>query len=136
MKYVYMILGFLTLGLGAIGAVLPILPTAPFLLVAAFCFAKSSEKLNNWFIRTKLYKDNLETFVQGKGMTAKTKLRIMTTVTILMGIGFLMMKSVPIVRMILVGVWIAHVVFFLFGVKTLQEESHIQQTIQQETTEY
>lgn len=120
MKYVYMILGFLTLGLGAIGAVLPILPTAPFLLVAAFCFAKSSEKLNNWFISTKLYKDNLETFVQGKGMTAKTKLRIMTTVTILMGIGFLMMKRVPIARMILVGVWIAHVVFFLFGVKTLQ----------------
>ena len=123
MKYVFLILGFLTLGLGAVGTVLPFLPTTPLLLVSAFCFAKSSERVNNWFKGTKLYQDNLESFVQGKGMTKAAKLRIMTTVTILMAIGFLMMKNVPIARMVLLGVWIAHVIFFVFGVKTMQEVS-------------
>ena len=49
--------------LGAVGAVLPLLPAFPFLMLAAFCFARSSEKLNNWFIHTKLHKNNLESFV-------------------------------------------------------------------------
>lgn len=123
MKYVFLILGFLTLGLGAVGTVLPFLPTTPLLLVSAFCFAKSSERVNSWFKGTKLYQDNLESFVQGKGMTKAAKLRIMTTVSILMAIGFLMMKNVPVARMVLLGVWIAHVIFFVFGVKTMQEVS-------------
>lgn len=123
MKYVFLILGFLTLGLGAVGTVLPFLPTTPLLLVSAFCFAKSSERVNSWFKGTKLYQDNLESFVQGKGMTKAAKLRIMTAVTILMAIGFLMMKNVPVARMVLLGVWIAHVIFFVFGVKTMQEVS-------------
>ena len=66
-KAFFVVLGCLSLGLGAVGAVLPILPTVPFLMLAAFCFAKSSEKLHNWFVSTKLYKKNLESFVQGKG---------------------------------------------------------------------
>ena len=70
-KAFFIVLGCLSLGLGAVGAVLPILPTVPFLMLAAFCFAKSSEKLHNWFVATKLYKKNLESFVQGKGMTMK-----------------------------------------------------------------
>ena len=67
-KIIYIIVGCLGVGLGAVGAVVPLLPAFPFLLLAAFCFAKSSEKLHNWFTGTKLYKDNLETYVQGKGI--------------------------------------------------------------------
>ena len=130
MKYVYMILGFLTLGLGAVGTVLPFLPTTPLLLLSAFCFARSSERLNNWFKGTKLYKDNLESFVQGKGMTKAAKLRIMTMVTILMAVGFVMMRNVPIARMVLVGVWIAHIIIFVFGIKTAEDTTTEQ--IQQE----
>ena len=92
-KVFFVILGCLGLGLGALGAVLPLLPAFPFLMLAAFCFAKSSEKLHNWFTSTRLYKKNLESFVQGKGMTVKTKVRIMLTVTILMSIGFIMMHA-------------------------------------------
>lgn len=122
-KAFFVVLGCLSLGLGAVGAVLPILPTVPFLMLAAFCFAKSSEKLHNWFISTKLYKKNLESFVQGKGMTVKTKIRIMVTVTILMSIGFIMMHAVPVGRIILGFVWIFHVLYFIFGIKTLKVDT-------------
>ena len=87
-RILYIILGCIGLGLGAVGAILPLLPAFPFLLLAAFCFAKSSEKLHRWFINTKLYKNNLESYIKGQGMTRKTKIRIMVTVTILMSIGF------------------------------------------------
>ena len=122
-KAFFIVLGCLSLGLGAVGAVLPILPTVPFLMLAAFCFAKSSEKLHNWFISTKLYKKNLESFVQGKGMTMKTKIRIMVTVTILMSIGFIMMHAVPVGRIILGFVWLFHVLYFIFVIKTLKVET-------------
>ena len=123
-KAFFIVLGCLSLGLGALGAVLPLLPAFPFLMLAAFCFAKSSEKLHNWFISTKLYKKNLESFVQGKGMTMKTKIRIMVTVTILMSIGFIMMHAVPVGRIILGFVWIFHVLYFIFGIKTLKVETN------------
>lgn len=121
-KIIYTVLGCIGLGLGAIGAVLPILPTVPFLLLAAFCFAKSSERLHSWFIGTKLYKENLESYVNGKGMTWRTKIRIMLTVTVLMSVGFLMMSRVPVGRIILAVVWVLHVLYFLFGVRTIHEQ--------------
>ena len=123
MKIIYIIVGLIALGLGCVGMALPVLPTTPFFLVAAFCFARSSEKLNNWFRGTKMYKDNLETFVRGQGMTKKAKLRIMTTVTIIMAIAFIAMHNVPIGRICLAVVWGAHVIAFAFFIKTCPEEA-------------
>ncbi|MBE5796331.1 MAG: DUF454 domain-containing protein [Clostridiales bacterium] len=121
-KMLYIILGCIGVGLGAVGAVVPMLPAFPFLMLAAFCFARSSEKLNNWFINTRLYKDNLADYVAGRGMTIKTKVRIMITVTLLMSIGFVMMgiKGVTVGCIVLGCVWAFHIVYFLFGVKTIQ----------------
>ena len=102
-KIAYIVLGYIGVALGAVGAIVPLLPAFPFLLLATFCFAKSSEKLHNWFISTKLYKNNLETYVKGEGMTWNTKIRIMVTVTILMTIGFVMMNAVPVGRIVLTG---------------------------------
>lgn len=120
-KILYIIVGCIGLGVGAIGAVVPMLPAFPFLLLAAFCFAKSSEKLHSWFVNTKLYKDNLESYVQGKGMTFKTKIRIMATVTLLMAVGFTMMavKSVVVGCIVLGCVWAFHIIYFIWGVKTI-----------------
>ena len=122
-KLVYVVVGCLSVGLGAVGAVLPMLPAFPFLLLAAFCFGKSSEKLHTWFIGTKLYRDNLESYVQGKGMTRKTKIRIMVTVTLLMSIGFFMMHQVLVGQIVLACVWLFHIIYFVFGVKTLRPEA-------------
>ena len=124
-KILYIILGCVGLGIGAVGAVVPMLPAFPFLLLAAFCFARSSEKLHTWFIGTKLYKDNLEDYVAGRGMTKKTKVRIMVTVTLLMSVGFIMMDAVPVGRTVLAGVWVFHMVYFLFGVKTIPADGDV-----------
>ena len=72
-RLIFLILGFLCLGLGCVGVALPILPTVPFFLVTVFCFANSSQKLHDWFVSTKLYKKHLESFVKKKGMTVQTK---------------------------------------------------------------
>ncbi len=120
-KIIYIIVGCIGLALGAVGAVLPLLPAFPFLLLAAICFGKSSERLNNWFKSTKLYKNNLESFVKRQGMTWKTKIKIMITVTVLMTIGFIMMKQVVVGRIVLGAVWVFHILFFVFGVKTIKK---------------
>ena len=120
-KYLYLLLGFISLGLGAVGSFFPVLPTVPFLMLAAFCFARSSEKLHNWFVGTKLYQDNLEDFVAGRGMTKKVKVRIMVTVTLLMSVGFIVMGLKGIVTgcVVLGCVWVFHIFYFIFGIKTI-----------------
>lgn len=117
----WIVLGFVGLGFGAAGAVLPILPCVPFLLLAAVCFSKGSRKLHNWFVSTKLYKENLEDYVAGRGMTWKTKIRIMLVMTMLMITGFLMMGAKGILAgcVVLVGIWILHIAYFCFFVKTI-----------------
>lgn len=116
-KILYIMIGCISLGLGIIGVILPILPTVPFVLLAAFCFAKSSERLDGWFKNTKLYRENNIK----SGMTKRAKLRIMCSVTLLMGIGFIMMglKGIVVGNIVLLIVWIFHMVYFTFGVKTV-----------------
>ena len=116
-KILYIFIGCISLGLGIIGVILPILPTFPFVLLAAFCFAKSSERLDGWFKNTKLYRENNIK----NGMTKQAKIRIMCSVTILMSIGFIMMglKGIVVGNIVLLIVWIFHMAYFIFGVKTV-----------------
>lgn len=115
--------GFLFFTLAMVGVVLPFLPTTPFVLVAAFCFARSSERLNQWFEGTKLYKNVLEGYVTKKSMTPKAKLTILAPVTLLLAIGFVLMSNVPVGRVVLAVVWVAHIVYFGFVVKTDRGET-------------
>lgn len=123
-RLVFLILGLLCLTLGTIGVFLPILPTVPFYLATVFCFSQSSQKLHDWFMGTELYKKHLQSFVEKKGMLMKTKVSIITTVTLLMGFGFFMMARKGIwVPCIIIGVvWVCHIIYFVFGVKTIKAE--------------
>ncbi len=119
-KILYIIAGCISLALGAAGAVLPLLPAFPFLVLTAICFGRSSQRLNNWFVGTGLYKNNLESFRRGEGMTWRTKIRIMIVVTLTMSVGFVMMHEVMIGRIVLACVWVMHILIFCFKIKTLK----------------
>lgn len=116
-KILYIFIGCISLGLGIIGVILPIFPTVPFVLLAAFCFARSSERLDGWFKNTKLYRENNIK----NGMTKQAKIRIMCSVSLLMSIGFIMMglKGIVIGNIVLLIVWIFHMAYFTFGVRTV-----------------
>lgn len=120
-KILWMLTGLLCLCLGTIGVILPILPTVPFYMATAFCFAKSSERLHGWFVNTEMYQKHLASFVERKAMTMKTKCMILTTVTIIMAIAFVMMKNVLIGRICLVIVWTFHILYFFLRIETIKE---------------
>jgi len=122
-KYIYISAGILALGLGIAGTVLPFIPTTPLVLLTAICFGKSSNRLHTWFLSTRLYRKNLESFVKRRAMTIKTKLKLLIAVTVFMGFSFIMMYilSAPLAaRIVLAVVWLCHVLYFGFKVKTIR----------------
>lgn len=119
------ILGFVCLGIGTVGIVLPFLPTVPFYMATVFLFGKSSTRLHDWFVKTSFYKKHMVSFVEKRAMTMKAKCSVIFTVTLVMAVGFLMMSNVPIGRAVLAMVWICHMLYFFIGVKTIKPEVKI-----------
>ena len=73
-RYLYAGLGLLFLGLGAIGVIIPIIPTTPFLLLTSFFFLRSSERLNTWFEGTRMYKRFIANFMETRSLTLRAKI--------------------------------------------------------------
>ncbi|MDQ0148187.1 YbaN family protein [Eubacterium multiforme] len=120
-KCFYIIIGFIALALGAIGVVIPVLPTTPFLLLASFCFVKGSDKFDRWFKGTKLYKKHLDGFVKNREMTLKQKIVILVFADTMMMIPVILIDStimrVSILLVIVVKLW-----YFIFRIKTVKKE--------------
>lgn len=92
-RIIWLILGFVAIGIGAVGVVLPVLPTTPFLLLASFCLAKGSERFHTWFTQTKLYKTHLDDFVKTRSMTLKSKFTILLPASAMLILAFIMMTN-------------------------------------------
>lgn len=121
-KLVYIILAFLFLVIGAIGVVLPVLPTTPFLLAASFFFARGSEKFNKWFLSTKLYENHLESFIESRTMTLKTKARILSLSTIMLIIAIYLVNNIY-ARLTIICVIIYKYYYFIFNIRTFKPRS-------------
>ena len=121
-KAFFIALGCVSLALGTIGIVLPILPTVPFYLLTAFCFANSSERLHDWFIHTTVYKKYIGSYFRRRGMTKKAKCLLIGTVTAIMVPGFILMDKVPVGRAIMLVVWMGHIFYFGFKVQTIPQQ--------------
>lgn len=122
-KILYICFGCLGVVLGLIGAALPIVPSFPFLFLAAFCFTRGSEKLHNWLIGTRLYRYNLKNYFDGKGMTWKTKFRLLGGITLLLAVSFIMTHKILAAKIAVGIVWILYVIYFVFFVKTMKDSS-------------
>lgn len=126
-RAIYMVIGSISLVIGCAGIILPFLPGFPFFLLTLFCYGRGSEKLKVWFLGTSMYRKHLEAYLKKKGMTWKTKLWMSFTLTFLFGFGFLMMHRVPVARYILLFIWACHIVYFIWGVKTLTAQEAAEQ---------
>lgn len=116
-------LGFLFFGLAAVGVVLPVLPTTPFLLLASFFFMKGSDRFNTWFMSTQLYQDHVDTFLKHRSMTLKIKLGICSLATVMFALSFILVDVIY-VRVFLVAMALFMYYYFSQRIKTVSPEEY------------
>ncbi|NKB32285.1 MAG: DUF454 family protein [Pseudomonadales bacterium] len=88
LKKVFLVLGgIVSLALGVLGVFLPLLPTVPLVLLAAFCFARSSDRLHNWMLTHKHFGAIIRNFESGQGIPRRVKVRAIVIIWISMGIS-------------------------------------------------
>lgn len=125
LKVIYVIFAFLFLIIGSIGVVLPVLPTTPFLLLASFFFVKGSERFNKWFLSTKLYKNNLESFVKSRAMTFKTKAKILSFASTMLIIAAYIVNNTH-GKIAIIFIIIFKYYYFIFNIKTIDKGNGIE----------
>ena len=121
MKIIYVILGFISMGLGIAGSFLPGLPTVPLLLLASFFFARGSERFHGWFTQTRIYKNYLEDFEKNRSMTLKAKIGLLCLSSTMIGFSIFLLKN-NYLRLALILVVIFKYYYFIFRIKTLKPD--------------
>lgn len=96
-RTLWFIAGTICVVLGAIGMVLPILPTTPFLLAAAACYYKSSERMHKWLLNNKWFGEYIRNYTEGRGLPMKTKIAALSLlwITIVFSIVFMLHRLLP-----------------------------------------
>ena len=101
-RILLIITGTLFVGLGIIGIFIPVLPTTPFLLLAAACYARSSRKLYEWLLNNRWFGDYIRNYLQGKGFPKKVKFLTITLLWITIGFSVAFAVQSFYVRLILI----------------------------------
>jgi len=100
-----LVLGLIALGLGTLGMVLPLLPTTPFVLLAAGCFSYSSDKFYEWVKKNRLFGPYIENYREKRGLTKAFKIRNIIILWVSLAISMFLLRSVWIyVLLSIVGV--------------------------------
>lgn len=120
-KFIYIFIGLVAFALGALGVMLPVLPTTPFLLLASFCFAKGSKRFEIWFTNTKIYKKHLESFVKEKAMTLKQKVCLLAFADTMIAFPLIILDNIYI-KIFLIILVIFKFYYFIFKIKTIEVE--------------
>lgn len=104
-RTLFLVAGTITLTLGAIGIVLPILPTTPFLLLALACYCRSSERMTHWMLNNKYFGKYIRNYREGKGIPLKTKLFAITVLWI----------TIVYSALFIIPLWIAQIILFVIA---------------------
>lgn len=117
--------GFIFLGIGAVGMFIPILPTTPFFILAALLLAKGSTRFHTWFINTNMYKTYIGKAMKDKKMSKKEKIKLFLGLTLVFGFAIFI---IPVIyaQIFVFVVYLGHIYYFMFRIKTEKEETHVQ----------
>jgi uncharacterized protein len=115
-------LGSVSVALGVVGIFVPILPTTPFLLVAAACYMRSSERFYAWLLHHPWFGDYIKNYREGNGIPLFTKITVITLLWLTIGFSVLMVIPVMIGRLLLVGIAVG-VTIHIVSIKTLKQEA-------------
>ena len=118
-KKIYIAVGFLALGLGIVGAFLPVMPTVPFLLVALFCFERSSKKYHDMILNNKYFGKVLRDYYEGRGLTTSVKIKAVLFLSCGMGFSVYRVHNLYL-RIMLVLIW-AGVALHIILLKTKEK---------------
>lgn len=118
-KLIYISIGLIAFALGAIGVILPVIPTTPFLLLASYCFARGSKKFEAWFTQSKIYKKYLESFVKERSMTLKQKISLLAFADIMIAFPLFIIDNLY-MKAFLVMLIMFKFYYFIFRIKTIK----------------
>jgi len=118
-KYLYIFLGLLFLVLAVIGIFVPVLPTTPFLLLTAFFFLRSSERLYQWLLSHKVFGPYLHNYIRYRAMTIKAKRAAIATLWLSLAISiYLVNKTYVDIILIVIGISVS---CYILSIKTLHK---------------
>jgi uncharacterized membrane protein YbaN (DUF454 family) len=121
MRIVLLTIGWISLGLGAIGLFVPVLPTTPFVLLAAACFLRSSERLHRWLVEHPTFGTHIADYLEGKGLTRRTKIVALATLWGSVAVSTIFFVPLPIADAIIVAI-AAGVTIYLLNLPTSSDE--------------
>lgn len=112
MRWIWVSLGVLFVLLGTIGVFLPIMPTVPFLLLAAFFFARSSEKMHAWLLSHQIFGPPIEGWQRNGAIGRRAK--ILSSLSMLAGFGITVLLGVPLLFLALQAAVLIAVAVFIW----------------------
>lgn len=122
-RIIYVLLGFISLGLGIIGIILPILPTVPFFLLTTFFFSRGSKRFDDWFKSTKLYKKHMENFLKNRVMTLRGKIVLLSLVSLMLFVSMWFVNNIVVSSVLLLLIVLKYL-YFIFKIKTVSKEEY------------
>ncbi len=114
--------GSLSVVLGVIGIFFPVLPTTPFLLLAAFCYARSSERFYHWLLNNRWFGDYIRNYREGRGIPLTEKILAISSLWLTIGFSVLFVVQVMWVKLLLLTIAVG-VTIHLVRIKTLRKET-------------
>ena len=113
-RQLLIIIGTICVVIGVIGIVIPILPTTPFLLLAAACYTRSSQKFYRWLMNNRLFGSYIRNYMEGRGIPIKVKVFTIVLLWVTIGISIWVAAPNLIVKIILIIIAIGvtlHIIF-------------------------
>ncbi len=120
LKVILLIAGTICLGLGILGIFLPLLPTTPFLILAALCYVRSSEKMYKWLLNNKLCGEYLRNYLERKGMRVRNKIITLALLWATLGVSAFLFTDILEIRLLLLVVGVG-VTCHILWIKTYRK---------------